>query len=100
VGKDCWNMKLRQLSAALLASAVAACTALSVALAPAPVHIATATPGDISYAVGNAICRLYNLTDSSKAGSCVAIGSDGSVTNIGLVRSGKVTLGLVRSDVA
>src|SRR6185437_12874402 len=93
-------MKFRQLSAAILVSAVAACTALSVALAPAPVRIATATAGDISYVVGNAICRLYNLTDSAKTGSCIAVSSDGSVANIGLIHSGKATLGLVRSDVA
>ena len=88
------------LVAAALASAVGACTALSVVLAPAPVTIATAAPGAIYHPVGNAICRLYNLTENAKSGACVAVSSDGSVANIRLIRSGASTLGLVQSDVA
>ena len=88
------------LAATFLAVAVGGCTALKVVLAPAPVTIATATPGAIYHPVGNAICRLYNLTEDAKKGACIAVSSDGSVTNIGLIRSGKSTLGLVQSDVA
>ncbi len=88
------------LAATVLASAVGACTAISVVLAPAPVTIATASPGAIYHPVGNAICRLYNLTESAKSGACIAISSDGSVANIRLIRSGASTLGLVQSDVA
>ena len=88
------------LVAAALASAVGACTALSVVLAPAPVTIATAAPGAIYHPVGNAICRLYNLTENAKSGACVAVSSDGSVENIRLIRSGASTLGLVQADVA
>src|SRR5579862_667206 len=92
--------RFRLLAAIVLASAVAACTAISVVLAPAPVTIATAPPGAIYHPVGNAICRLFNLTEDAKKGACIAVSSDGSVTNIGLIRSGKSTLGLVQSDVA
>lgn len=88
------------LAVTALASAVGACTTLSIVMAPAPVTIATAPPGDISNAVGNAICRLYNLTDIAKAGACIAVNSDGSAANIPLIRSGASTLGLARSDVA
>src|SRR5208282_376484 len=65
--KDCQTMTLRGplvLAVTVLASALAACTALSVVLAPAPVTIATATPGTIDHPIGNAICRLYNLTEN------------------------------------
>ena len=88
------------LVAAVLASGLTACTTLAIVLAPAPVTIATANPGAIDNAVGNAICRLYNLTDYAKKGSCVAVGSAGSMANIGLIRSGASTAGLVQSDVA
>lgn len=88
------------LAAALLASTLAGCTALSIIMAPAPVTIATAPPGTIDHPVGNAICRLYNLTDYAKTGACIAVSSDGSMANIGLIRSGKATAGLVQSDIA
>jgi hypothetical protein len=87
-------------AAAVLASAVSACTAIKVVLAPAPVTVATATPGAIYHPVGNAICRLYNLTENAKKGACIAVSSEGSITNIRLIRDGKSTLGLVQSDVA
>lgn len=90
----------RLLAATVLASAVGACTAISVVMAPAPVTIATATPGAIYHPVGNAICRLYNLTENAKTGACIAVSSDGSIANIRTIRSGGSTLGLVQSDVA
>ena len=95
-------MRQRQLflATAILASGLAACTTLAIVMAPAPVTIATATPGTIDNPVGNAICRLYNLTDYAKKGSCVAVNSDGSMANIGLIRNGTSTAGLVQSDVA
>jgi len=92
--------RFRLLAAIVLASAVAACTAISVVLAPAPVTIATAPPGAIYHPVGNAICRLYNLTENAKTGACIAVSSDGSVANIRSIHSGASTLGLVQSDVA
>ncbi len=88
------------LAVIVLASAVGACTAISLVMAPAAVTIATATPGAIYHPVGNAICRLYNLTEDAKTGACIAVSSDGSVVNIRLIREGKSTLGLVQSDVA
>jgi TRAP transporter TAXI family solute receptor len=69
-------------------------------LAPASVTIATAPPGTIEHPVGNAICRLYNLTDYAKTGSCIAVSSDGSMANIQLIRSRTAALGLVQSDIA
>lgn len=86
------------LAAAASASVLADCA--PVALAPAPVTIATGTPGSIYHPVGNAICRLFNLTEAAEAGSCIAVSSEGSLANLQLVRSGEAMLGLAQSDVA
>jgi len=74
--------------------------AVSVALAPTPVTLATGTPGGIYHPVGNAICRMFNLADEQQTKPCVAVSSDGSVANIRLLESGKSTFGLSQTDVA
>ena len=88
------------LAAAILASAVAGCMAVSVALTPTPVTLATGTPGGIYHPVGNAICRMFNLADQHQAAPCVAVSSDGSVANIRRIESGESTFGLSQTDVA
>lgn len=88
------------LAAAILASTVAGCMAVSVALAPNPVTLATGTPGGIYHPVGNAICRMFNLVGEHQARPCVAVSSDGSVANIRRVGSGESTFGLAQADVA
>lgn len=88
------------LAAATATSAVAGCVAVSVVLAPAPVTVATGTPGGIYHPVGNAICRMFNLEVEAQPRPCVAVSSDGSVANIRRVRSGESTFGLSQTDVA
>jgi len=88
------------LAAALMASTVAGCMAVSVALAPAPVTLATGTPGGIYHPVGNAICRMFNLESEHQAIPCVAVSSEGSVENIRRIESGKSTFALSQTDVA
>jgi len=88
------------LAAAIMASTVAGCMAVSVALAPTPVTLATGTPGGIYHPVGNAICRMFNLADEHQAMPCVAVSSDGSVANIRRIESGGSTFGLSQTDVA
>jgi hypothetical protein len=88
------------LAAAILASTVAGCVAVSVALAPTPVTLATGTPGGVYHPVGNAICRMYNLADEHQAMPCVAVSSEGSVANIRRVERGESTFGLSQTDVA
>lgn len=83
-----------------MASSIAGCMAVSVALAPAPVTLATGTPGGIYHPVGNAICRMFNLAEEHQDVPCVAVGSDGSVANIRRVESGKSAFGLSQTDVA
>lgn len=88
------------LAAAFLASTVAGCTAVTVALAPSPVTLATGSPGGVYHPVGNAICRMYNLADEHEAMPCVAVSSEGSVANIRRVEGGESTFGLSQTDVA
>lgn len=88
------------LAAAIMASTVAGCMAVSVVLAPSPVTLATGTPGGVYHPVGNAICRMFNLEDQHQAMPCVAVSSDGSVANIRRVENGQSTFGLSQTDVA
>jgi TRAP transporter TAXI family solute receptor len=96
-------MSLRQplwLAAAIAASTIAGCMAVSVALAPVPVTLATGTPGAVYHPVGNAICRMFNLASEHQARPCVAVSSGGSVENIRRVESGESTFALSQTDVA
>jgi hypothetical protein len=88
------------LAAAIMASTVAGCMAVSVALAPTPVTLATGTPGAVYHPVGNAICRMFNLADEHQPMPCVAVSSDGSVANVRRIESGDSTFGLSQTDVA
>ena len=96
-------MSFKQLlfsSAAIIASVVAGCIAVSDTLAPNHVNLATGIPGGVYHPVGNAICRMFNLEDEHQAMPCVAVSSDGSVENIRRVESGESTFGLSQTDVA
>ena len=97
-------MKMTTRAAALLAivaaTALAGCVELAVVLAPKPVSLATGGPGGVYLPVGNAICRLFNLTEEAAAGACVAEPSEGSLANLQRIRRGEATLGLAQSDVA
>ncbi len=88
------------LAAAIMASTVAGCMEVSVALAPTPVTLATGTPGAVYHPVGNAICRMFNLADEHQPMPCVAVRSDGSVANVRRIESGDSTFGLSQTDVA
>src|SRR6516225_1733961 len=92
--------RLLFLSVAIMASAVAGCTAASDAVAPNPVTLSTGIPGGVYHPVGNAICRIFNLESQHQAMPCVATSSDGSVSNIQRVESGDSAFGLSQTDVA
>jgi hypothetical protein len=87
-------------AAAIMASTVAGCMAVSVILAPTPVTLSTGTAGGVFHPVGNAICRMFNLAGGHKEVPCVAVSSEGSVANIRQVGSGESTFGLSQTDVA
>jgi uncharacterized protein len=88
------------LAAAIMASTVAGCAVVSVALAPTPLTLATGIPGGIYHPVGNAICRLFNLALEHQTRPCVAVSSEGSVANIRRLESGESAFGLSQTDVA
>lgn len=90
---------LPSLALAFAASVVAGCTAVSVALAPTPVTLATGTPGAAYHPVGNAVCRMFNLAGDTRDRPCVAVSSAGSVENIRQVESGAATFALAQADV-
>jgi TRAP transporter TAXI family solute receptor len=91
---------LLRLAAALVAALVAGCMEVSVILAPAPITLATGTPGGTYHPVGNAICRMFNLAGDRQSIPCVAVSSDGAVMNIKRVERGDSTFGLSQTDVA
>ena len=84
------------LGAVIMASAVAGCMAVSDALAPTSVSLATGTPGGVYHPVGSAICQMFNLEGTHQAMPCVAVSSDGSVANIRRVESGDQILAFRR----
>jgi uncharacterized protein len=92
--------RLLFVSAAIMASVVAGCIAVSDALAPNPVNLTTGIPGGVYHPVGNAICRVFNLEGEHQAMPCVAVSSDGSVANIRRLESGDSAFGLSQTDVA
>jgi TRAP-type uncharacterized transport system substrate-binding protein len=83
-----------------MTSAVVGCTVPSDAVAPTPVTLSTGIPGGVYYPVGNAICRMFNLESEHQAMPCIAMSSDGSVSNIQRVESGDSAFGLSQTDVA
>jgi TRAP-type uncharacterized transport system substrate-binding protein len=68
--------RLLFLSAAIMASPVAGCTASSDAVVPNPVTLSTGIPGGVYHPVGNAICRMFNLESEHQAIPCIAMSSD------------------------
>jgi TRAP transporter TAXI family solute receptor len=102
-GKGAFIMLFGQppfLAAAIMASTLAGCMAVSVVLAPTPVTLATGSPGGIYHPVGNAICRMFNLPGEHQPRPCVAVTSDGAVANIRRVAGGESTFGLSQTDIA
>jgi len=89
-----------RVAATIMASAVAGCTTVSVALTPTSVTLATGTPGGVYHPVGSAICQMFDLGGAHQAMPCVAVSSDGSVANIRRVESGDANFGLSQTDVA
>lgn len=88
------------LAASIGAGTVPGCMAVSVALAPTPVTLATGVPGGIYHPVGNAICRMFNLAEGHQSVPCVALGSAGAVENIQRIERGEASFGLSKTDVA
>jgi len=65
----------------------------------ADVVIGTASPTDIDYPLGGSICRLFNLDTPRHGLRCAEEPSAGAVANIESLRSGRIDIGIVPSDV-
>lgn len=91
---------LLRLAAALVAGTLAGCMTLAVVLAPAPLPLATGTPGGDYQPVGNAVCRMFNLGGGPEARPCIALPSAGSVENLRRVRRGEAAFAMAQMDVA
>lgn len=63
------------------------------------VVIGTAGPTGIYYPLGSSICRLFNLDTPRHGLRCSEEPSAGSVANIESLRSGRIDIGIVQSDV-
>lgn len=63
------------------------------------VVIGTASPAGIDYPLGGSICRLFNLDVPRHGLRCAEEPSAGSVANIESLRSGRIDIGIVPSDV-
>ena len=85
---------------ALFSMLATGCLPLSIALSPAPITVATGTPGGIYHPVGNAICRMYNLERDEQDLPCVAVSSQGSVENIQRIQRNETTFSLSQTDIA
>lgn len=91
---------LLRLAAAMAATSLAGCMAVSVVLAPPPETLATGTAGGDYHPVGNAICRMFNRAREPQARPCVAQSSAGSIENIRRLERGETAFAVAQTDVA
>ena len=63
------------------------------------VAIGTARPGGVYFALGDSICRLFNLDLQKRGLRCVAYPSRGPVANVAALHEGRADIGIVQSDV-
>lgn len=93
--------QILMIAVACAASVLAGCETPLAIVYRAPVTIATSSPGTTYHPVGNAICRIVNLSvNEDPAKRCKAIESDGAVANMEKVRNRQVSFGLTQSDLA
>jgi TRAP transporter TAXI family solute receptor len=86
-----------------LACGLAALTVAQLGCAQVPgrpdVVIGTASPAGIDHPLGGSICRLFNLDTLRHGLRCGEEFSAGSIANIESLRSGRIDIGIVPSDV-
>ena len=62
------------------------------------VAIGTGRPGGVYFALGDSICRLFNLDLTQRGLRCAAYTSSGPVANIESLHDGRIDIGIVQSD--
>src|SRR5688500_4083653 len=88
---------IRKLAAlAVLALALQACTLVQYR---PDVAIGTGRPGGVYLALGDSICRVFNLDLPQRGLRCAAYPSRGPVANIESLHDGRIDIGIVQSDV-
>ena len=81
---------------AVVALALQACTVVQ---HRPDVAIGTGRPSGVYFALGDSICRLFNLDLTQRGLRCAAYPSPGPVANIESLREGRVDIVIVQSDV-
>ena len=79
----------------LLALALQACTLVQYR---PDVAIGTGRPGGVYFALGDSMCRLFNLDIPQRGLRCAASPSSGPVATIESLHDGRIDIGLVQSD--
>jgi uncharacterized protein len=83
-------------TALIVAVALQACTLVQYR---PDVAIGTGRPGGVYLALGDSICRLFNLDQAQRRLRCAAYVSRGPVANIESLHDGRVDIAVVQSDV-
>ena len=66
--------------------------------APGTIYIGTAGVTGVYYQVGSAVCRVADPTLKQNGSSCEAVSTEGSIANIDGLRSGKLDMAIIQSD--
>lgn len=100
-----WNPETRRVSprARLIAAAcivmLAGLQACSVVRYRPEVVIGTGSAGGVAFALGDSVCRVFNLDHSERGLRCAAFPSRGPLANIESLHAGSIDIGIVQSDV-
>ena len=89
----------KRFAAWVLAALVLAAPGCAQVVSRPDVVIGTARPADIDYPLGASICRLFNLATPRHGLRCAEEPSAGALANVASLRSGRVDVGIVPSDV-
>lgn len=93
------NSLMRAWRGAAALGLVAAASACALVVEPPDVTIGTGSLSGVYYPLGDSICRLFNLERVQDGRRCVAQPSAGPVANIEALKSGRIDIGIVQSDV-
>ena len=63
------------------------------------VAVGTGKAGGVYHALGDSVCRLFNLDVEQRGLRCAAYTSAGPIANIEALRAGRIDIGIVESDI-
>lgn len=97
-GPNAWSWARPTLMACGLAALVVIEAGCAQVTGRPDVVIGTASPVDVDYPLGGSICRLFNFDTLRHGLRCAEVASAGPVANIESLRSGRIDIGIVPSD--